>query len=88
MSKKTLSSEIRKELARLNDRIDRKIIRGLDFRKDARRHRELLATLKRIDLESATSVRAVRNSFWRVKSPVRRSLDRGVVGRIFRFHFA
>ena len=49
MSKDTLHAEIRKELNKLNDRIDRKIVRGQRFDADARRHEELLSTLECIE---------------------------------------
>ena len=81
MSKATLSKEIKKELAKLNDRIDRKIIKGQSFQKDARRHRELLATLHRVREENpvaaARSVRRVR------RSPVHRRLAGGSIQRLF-----
>jgi len=88
MSRSTLSNEIRKELGQLNDRIDRKIIKGQPFHKEARRHKELLATLRCIDEESVMAAPKIRKGFRRVKSPVRRSLARGVVGRVFGFRLA
>jgi len=84
MSKHTLGKEIHRELAKLNDRIDRKIIRGLPFRDEARRHKELLATLARINVDSEAEARVVRRPVRRVRtSPVRRSLAGGVVARLF-----
>jgi len=45
MSKSTLIQEIRKEINNLNDVIDLKIIRGLSYKNEARRHRFLVAQL-------------------------------------------
>lgn len=86
MSKATLSKEIEKELAKLNDRIDRKIIKGQSFQTEARRHRELLSTLRRMHTEVPihTAWRARRI----VRSPVRRSLAGGAIERILGVRFA
>lgn len=81
MSKHTLSKEIRKELEKLNDRIDRKIIKGLPFEKDARRHKELLATLRNVTSEPLV----LRRTHRCVKSPVHKSLAGGAVRRLFGF---
>jgi len=45
MSKITLEKTIREELTKLNDMIDMKILRGLPYRREALRHRFLLARL-------------------------------------------
>jgi hypothetical protein len=42
MSKQNLERVLRKELELLNDEIDRKIIRGLSYAKEARRHKFIL----------------------------------------------
>ena len=84
MSKHTLDKEIQKELRRINDRIDRKIIRGLPFQCEALRHKELLATLQRMHEDTEISIltpRRVRS----LRSPVRRSLAGGALRRIFTF---
>lgn len=89
MSKNILGKEIQRELARLNDRIDRKIIKGQSFRDEARRHKELLVTLARITADSDTEASAARRPARRItKSPVRRSLAGGAVARIFRMGMA
>jgi len=87
MSKTTLSKEIQKELERLNDRIDRKIIKGQSFKEDARRHRELRATLARMHEDTAPMARKVRR-MRAVKSPVHTSLAGGAIRRLLGFGFA
>ena len=44
----TEADVVRKELEILNDRIDRKIIRGLSYAVEARRHKTVLAELARV----------------------------------------
>jgi hypothetical protein len=88
MNKITLFNEINKELKKLNDRIDAKIIRGRSYEREAQRHKDLLSTLERISRESeAGSVTTKRRSLFG-KSPVRRRLKQGVVSRMFNYHFA
>jgi len=82
MSKSTLTTEIHKELAKLNDRIDRKIIKGQLYQKEARRHKELLATLQRVADDSRQSASYVKRHVRRVKSPARRRLAGSVFGRL------
>ena len=48
MSKQNLEKELRCELETLNDQIDRKIIKGLSYVREARRHRFLLGSLARM----------------------------------------
>jgi hypothetical protein len=88
MSKRALTHEIRKELDRLNDRIDRKIVKGERFDTEARRHRELLATLHRVEADSSMGNLKMRKPLRFMKSPVRRSLNRGVFARLFTFQVA
>ncbi len=79
MSKHTVAREIERELERINDRIDRAIIRGRSYTGEARRHRELLATLSHLvheEVPVARTARPVRHS------PVRRSLTGGVFSRL------
>ena len=83
MNKKTLFKEINKEIKTLNNRIDKKIVKGRSYEKEARRHKDLLITLKRIHEESQNSRRRLIR-----KSPVRRSLKRGVTARILPWNFA
>ena len=56
MSKQNLEKAVRKELEVLNDQIDRKIIRGVSYVKESRRHKFLLSSLSR--MHKATSVRS------------------------------
>ena len=88
MSRHTLTREIRKELEKLNDRIDRKILKGQRFDEEARRHRELLATLAQAESDSYTHRVKERRPLRYRKSPVRRSLSKGVFARLFTFHMA
>lgn len=46
MSKFQFEKEIEAELKRLNDSIDRKIIRGISYAKESRRHKFLLSQLR------------------------------------------
>lgn len=88
MSKQTLSVEIIKELEKLNDSIDRAIIKGRSYEKQARRHQELTATLRRINEETKEPVYSSKKSSRRVKSPVHRRLAGGSVRRMFGIRFA
>ncbi|MCI0565640.1 hypothetical protein L0Y46_00425 [bacterium] len=51
MSKRKLVHMLKDEIWHINAEIDRKIIRGLPYRTDARRHRELLSQLRRLQKE-------------------------------------
>lgn len=88
MSRDTLTQEIRKELDKLNERIDKKIIKGLHFEAEAKRHKDLLAALHRAEAESRTVSFKTRKPLKYTKSPVRRSLNRGVFARLFTFQMA
>ena len=48
MSKQNLEKTLRKELEILNDLIDRKIIRGLSYAREASRHKFILSSLSNI----------------------------------------
>lgn len=48
MSKTTMIKTIKKEINALNWTIDMKIIKGLSYRNDARRHKILLMQLRRL----------------------------------------
>ncbi len=90
MSKHTLSREISKELKKLNERIDRSIIKGRPYQEDAQRHRELLAAMRHLTVEAEVPVvvAEVRRApaVGKVgRSPVRRSLGGGSFLRLFRF---
>ena len=88
MSKATLAREIHKELERLNQSIDEKILKGQRFSLEARRHKELLATLRRIEGDTRFHAHSIRRMLFRTTSPVRRSIERGVVARLFTFRMA
>ncbi|MBA3732894.1 hypothetical protein H0W91_00785 [Patescibacteria group bacterium] len=48
MSKQNLERALRRELEVLNDQIDEKIIKGLSYSKEARRHKFILQSLSNI----------------------------------------
>lgn len=48
MSKQQLEKALRRELEFLNKRIDEKIIRGLSYTKEARRHKYIVSSLDSI----------------------------------------
>lgn len=52
MSQKQFKKAIELEIEHLNSLIDKKIIRGVDYREEAIRHRELLRSLKRFSDQS------------------------------------
>jgi hypothetical protein len=51
MSPFTASRQISRELAFINEAIDRKIIKGLPYAQEARRHKELLKLFKALSRE-------------------------------------
>lgn len=55
MSKHNLEKTLRQELENLNDLIDQKIIKGLSYTKEARRHKFLLSSLT--DLTQSKKIR-------------------------------
>ena len=62
MSKHNFEKTLRKELEILNDRIDEKIIRGLSYAVEARRHKFILSQLSSLKRASRSG------SGWFVKS--------------------
>ena len=48
MSKQEMTQSIKRQIVLLNSKIDGKILRGKSYRAEARRHRMLLAELRRI----------------------------------------
>ena len=48
MSKQNLEKAIQSELEILNDEIDRKVIKGLSYAKESRRHKFLLTNLSHL----------------------------------------
>ena len=55
MSSKDFLKVIENELARLNDRIDVKILKGRPYAKEATRHKFLLRELRRLELTISIS---------------------------------
>ena len=55
MSKQNLEKVLRGELEILNDVIDQKIIKGLSYKREAKRHKFILASLSNIHREMRTS---------------------------------
>lgn len=51
MSKRETFHLIEEEIDRINEEIDRKIIRGLSYYKESRRHKKLLRDLRRLSEE-------------------------------------
>jgi len=62
MSKQNLEKVLRSELDILNDVIDQKIIKGLSYTRESKRHRFILASLSNIRKEMRT------NSGWLTRS--------------------
>ena len=48
MSQQKLEKVLRRELAELNEIIDRKIVRGLSYAREAKRHKFVLSSLSNI----------------------------------------
>ena len=65
MSKNILIKELQKELSKLNDLIDLKIIRGLSYKKEAKRHKFLLNQLNA--LNGRPKVRIIKSENWMYK---------------------
>ena len=63
MSKYNLEKILKKELAEINELIDQKIVRGLSYSKEARRHRYILQSLSRIRRDSKAEYGWLTNSF-------------------------
>ena len=61
MSKQNLERELKKELEIVNDIIDRKIIRGLSYTREAKRHRFILSSLENIRRNKISSHWMVRS---------------------------
>lgn len=63
MSKYNLEKILKKELAEINELIDQKIVRGLSYSKEARRHKYILQSLSRVRRDSKTEYGWLTNSF-------------------------
>jgi hypothetical protein len=61
MSKARTIQVIREEIRRLNEEIDMKIIRGLSYRNEARRHKLLASQLARLTLRGELQRYEVRS---------------------------
>jgi hypothetical protein len=46
---------IRKELRKLNDKIDFNIVKGQSYDREARRHKDLVSQLRRLESEASLS---------------------------------
>ncbi len=57
MSKETLIQKIESEIERLNMRIDLKVIKGLSYLKESRRHKFLFSQLANLTREKVKSVK-------------------------------
>lgn len=53
MSKINLMYVINREIKFLNSKIDRKIVRGISYEREARKHRELVHKLRRLESEAS-----------------------------------
>ncbi len=53
MQKMSLMFSIRKELRKLNDKIDTKIVRGETYDREAKRHKQLVSDLRRLESEAS-----------------------------------
>ena len=56
MSKYQIAKAVQKELEVLNRRIDHKILRGLSYTPEARRHKMLLSHLARVNRHASPSI--------------------------------
>ena len=63
MSTQKLEKVVRKELNLLNDQIDEKIIKGMSYAREARRHKFLLARLAEIERTRRASSGWLSRSF-------------------------
>lgn len=63
MSRTRLIEEIEKELDRLNAKIDLRIIKGLSYAKEARRHKFLVTQLNNLTrIEAPVAIKTIINS--------------------------
>lgn len=53
MRKMTFMFSVRKEINKLNSKIDHKIVKGENYDKEARRHRELVLQLRKLESEAS-----------------------------------
>jgi hypothetical protein len=60
MSKQQAIRVIRSEIARLNQQIDLKIIRGVSYRREALRHKSLMSQLARLEPRRSIFARSLQ----------------------------
>jgi len=53
MTRMTLMYMINKEIRNINKSIDKKIVKGISYDREARRHKDLVSRLRRIESEAA-----------------------------------
>lgn len=53
MRKMTLMFAIRRELGKLNSKIDHKIVRGESYDREAKKHKDLVSQLRRLESEAS-----------------------------------
>jgi hypothetical protein len=53
MTRMTLMYMINKEIRSINKTIDKKIMKGISYDREARRHKDLVSRLRRIESEAA-----------------------------------
>jgi hypothetical protein len=53
MTRMTLMYMINKEIRNINKAIDKKIVKGISYDREARRHKDLVSRLRRIESEAA-----------------------------------
>ena len=63
MSKQNLEKALRRELEAINEQIDQKIVKGLSYVREARRHKSLLSSIENIRRQSRVSSRWFTKSF-------------------------
>jgi hypothetical protein len=89
MTKKILLKKIDREIKKVNKKIDFKISKGYSYKKEAKKHKELLLKMQNINNEANISFKLLKKKRSKVgKSPVRYSLKKGVVCRLFGQGFA
>ncbi len=62
MSKQQFKSALQEELNKLNEQIDWKVLRGLPYAREARRHRQIVAELRRLNRHHLGLWRALASS--------------------------
>ena len=63
MSKQNLEKALRNELVVLNDIIDKRIIKGLSYAREARRHKFILSRIAEMKREDRSGINWLTRSF-------------------------